>query len=52
MVNLSLCCGLTLDRVVTGNISGYECNHGSLSRERDTASSRGCYGEHLVVTRV
>uniref|UniRef100_A0A8C1H6W8 Ig-like domain-containing protein n=1 Tax=Cyprinus carpio carpio TaxID=630221 RepID=A0A8C1H6W8_CYPCA len=34
------------------NVSGYECNHGSLSRERDTASSRGRYGEHLVVTRV
>ncbi len=26
------------------NISGYTCNHGSLSREQDTASSRGHYG--------
>uniref|UniRef100_A0A672L2S3 Ig-like domain-containing protein n=1 Tax=Sinocyclocheilus grahami TaxID=75366 RepID=A0A672L2S3_SINGR len=34
------------------NVSGYLCNHGSLSRERDTASSRGRYGERLVVTRV
>ncbi len=25
-----------------GNVSGYVCNHGSLSRERDTASSRHC----------
>ncbi len=27
------------------NVSGYVCNHGSLSGERDTASPRGCYGE-------
>ncbi len=26
----------------TGNVSGYICNHGSLSGERDTASSRLC----------
>ncbi len=27
------------------NVSGYVCNHGSPSGERDTASPRGCYGE-------
>ncbi len=27
------------------NVSGYVCNHGSPSRERDTASPRGRYGE-------
>ncbi len=27
------------------NVSGYICDHGSLSWERDTASSRGRYGE-------
>ncbi|XP_059361672.1 NACHT, LRR and PYD domains-containing protein 1 homolog [Carassius carassius] len=31
---------------------GYVCNHSSLSKERDTASSRGHFGEHRVVTRV
>ncbi len=29
------------------NFSGYVCNHGSLSGERDTASPRGRYGERL-----
>ncbi len=28
------------------NVSGYICNHGSPSGERDTASPRGRYGEH------
>ncbi len=32
---------------LTGNVSGYICNHGSLNRERDTASPRGRYGERL-----
>ncbi len=27
------------------NVSGYVCNHGSPSGERDTASPRGRYGE-------
>ncbi len=27
------------------NLSGYVCNHGSPSGERDTASPRGRYGE-------
>ncbi len=35
-----------------GNVSGYVCNHGSPSGERDTASPRGRYGERLSVTRV
>ncbi len=31
---------------ITGiNVSGYVCNHGSPSGERDTASPRGRYGE-------
>ncbi len=30
---------------VPRNVSGYVCNHGSPSGERDTASPRGCYGE-------
>ncbi len=34
------------------NVSGYVCNHGSPSGERDTASPRGRYGERLSVTRV
>uniref|UniRef100_A0A671MZN1 Ig-like domain-containing protein n=1 Tax=Sinocyclocheilus anshuiensis TaxID=1608454 RepID=A0A671MZN1_9TELE len=34
------------DTHIVKNVSGYLCNHGSLSRERDTASSRGRYGEH------
>ncbi len=29
------------------NVSGYVCNHGSPSGERDTASPRGRYGERL-----
>ncbi len=29
------------------NVSGYVCNHGSPSGERDTASPRGHYGERL-----
>ncbi len=29
----------------TENVSGYVCNHGSPSGERDTASPRGRYGE-------
>ncbi len=33
-------------------VSGYVCNHGSPSGERDTASPRGRYGERLSVTRV
>ncbi len=32
---------------VTKNVSGYVCNHGSPSGERDTASPRGRYGERL-----
>ncbi len=28
-------------------VSGYVCNHGSPSGERDTASPRGHYGERL-----
>ncbi len=31
----------------TQNVSGYVCNHGSPSGERDTASPRGRYGERL-----
>ncbi len=31
----------------TYNVSGYVCNHGSPSGERDTASPRGHYGERL-----
>ncbi len=33
------------------NVSGYVCNHGSPSGERDTASPRGRYGDALSVTR-
>ncbi len=33
------------------NVSGYVCNHGSPSGERDTASPRGRYGERPSVTR-
>ncbi len=33
---------------LTGNVSGYICNHGSLNRERDTASPRGRYGERYT----
>ncbi len=29
----------------SNNVSGYVCNHGSPSEERDTASPRGRYGE-------
>ncbi len=29
------------------HVSVYLCNHGSLNRERDTASPRGHYGERL-----
>ncbi len=29
----------------SNNVSGYVCNHGSPSGERDTASPRGRYGE-------
>ncbi len=31
----------------TENVSGYACNHGSPSGERDTVSSRGHYGGTL-----
>ncbi len=31
--------------LVMENVSGYVCNHGSPSGERDTASPRGRYGE-------
>ncbi len=31
----------------SGNVSGYIYNHGSLNRERDTASPSGRYGERL-----
>ncbi len=31
----------------SNNVSGYVCNHGSPSGERDTASPRGRYGERL-----
>ncbi len=34
-----------LMRMWSKNVSGYVCNHGSPSGERDTASSRGRYGE-------
>ncbi len=33
--------------VIRENVSGYVCNHGSPSGERDTASPRGHYGERL-----
>ncbi len=32
---------------INKNVSGYICNHGSPSGERDTASPRGHYGERL-----
>ncbi len=32
-------------RLFSKNVSGYVCNHGSPSGERDTASPRGRYGE-------
>ncbi len=34
-------------QATTENVSGYVCNHGSPSGERDTASPRGHYGERL-----
>ncbi len=39
-----LCSGLTVV-IIMQNVSGYVCNHGSPSGERDTASPRGRYGE-------
>ncbi len=33
--------------LIIWNVSGYVCNHGSPSGERDTASPRGHYGERL-----
>ncbi len=33
--------------ILQQNVSGYVCNHGSPSGERDTASPRGRYGERL-----
>ncbi len=41
VLNFSLCF------VLEYNVSGYVCNHGSPSGERDTASPRGHYGERL-----
>ncbi len=42
------CSGITCRRSVWLRIvSGYVCNHGSPSGERDTASPRGHYGERL-----
>ncbi len=35
----------SLTHIHTENVSGYVCNHGSPSGERDTASPRGRYGE-------
>ncbi len=32
-------------KICNKNVSGYVCNHGSPSGERDTASPRGRYGE-------
>ncbi len=34
-----------LGTLIMKNVSGYVCNHGSPSGERDTASPRGRYGE-------
>ncbi len=36
-----------LIKIPSKNVSGYVCNHGSPSGERDTASPRGHYGERL-----
>ncbi len=44
--------GITDFLLITKNVSGYVCNHGSPNGERDTASPRGRYGERLSVTRV
>ncbi len=37
----------TVVRLCLKNVSGYVCNYGSPSGERDTASPRGHYGERL-----
>ncbi len=42
-VLLSYC----ITEITIQNVSGYVCNHGSPSGERDTASPRGRYGERL-----
>ncbi len=36
---------ITFSWLYIENVSGYICNHGSLSGERDTAYPRGRYGE-------
>ncbi len=41
---LHLCIMIHINHI-NKNVSGYVCNHGSLSGERDTASPRGRYGE-------
>ncbi len=37
--------GFYVKCIINKNVSGYVCNHGSPSGERDTASPRGRYGE-------